>query len=64
MLTSLFSLFYVTGEFFYRFLHLGRAKFSDLNFASYGLYNLPVLRHVSHTVSLALIPMVRCVVTF
>ena len=28
------------------------SKFSDLNFASYVLYNLPVLCHVSHTVSL------------
>ena len=28
------------------------SKFSALNFASYVLYNLPVLCHVSHTVSL------------
>ena len=39
---------------FYRFIFPGpfSSKFSDLNFASYVLYNLPVLCHVSHTVSL------------
>ena len=36
---------------FHRFLCPFSSKFSDLNFASYVLYNLPVLRHVSHTVS-------------
>ena len=37
---------------FQRFLFPFSSKFSDLNFASYVLYNLPVLCHVSHTVSL------------
>ena len=37
---------------FHRFLFPFFSKFSDLNFASYVLYNLPVLCHVSHTVSL------------
>ena len=37
---------------FHRFLFPFSGKFSDLNFASYVLYNLPVLCHVSHTVSL------------
>ena len=37
---------------FHRFLFPFSSKFSDLNFASYVLYNLNVLRHVSHTVSL------------
>ena len=37
---------------FHRFLFPFSSKFSDLNFASYVLYNLPVLCHVSHTVSL------------
>ena len=37
---------------FYRFLFQFSSKFSDLNFASYVLYNLPLLCHVSHTVSL------------
>ena len=40
-----------TGKF-HRFLFPFSSKFSDLNFASYVLYNLPVLCHVSHTVSL------------
>ena len=37
---------------FHRFLFPFSSKFSDLNFASYVPYNLPVLCHVSHTVSL------------
>ena len=37
---------------FHRFLLPFSSKFSDLNFASYVLYNLPVLCHVSRTVSL------------
>ena len=37
---------------FHRFLFPFSSKFSDLNFASYVLYNLPVLCHVSRTVSL------------
>ena len=37
---------------FHRFLFPFSSKFSDLNFASYVLYNLPALCHVSHTVSL------------
>ena len=37
---------------FNRFIFPFSSKFSDLNFASYVLYNLPVLCHVSHTVSL------------
>ena len=37
---------------FHRFLFPFYSKFSDLNFASYVLYNLPVLCHVSRTVSL------------
>ena len=36
---------------FHQFLFPFSSKFSDLNFASYVLYNLPVLCHVSHTVS-------------
>ena len=37
---------------FHQFLFPFSSKFSDLNFASYVLYNLLVLCHVSHTVSL------------
>ena len=37
---------------FHRFLFPFSSKFSDLKFASYVLYKLPVLCHVSHTVSL------------
>ena len=37
---------------FHRFLFPFSSKFSDLNFASYLLHNLPVLCHMSHTVSL------------
>ena len=37
---------------FHRFLFPFFSKFSDLNFASCVLYNLPILCHVSHTVSL------------
>ena len=37
---------------FHRFLFPFSSKFSDLNFALYVLYNLPVLCHVSQTVSL------------
>ena len=37
---------------FHRFLFPFSSKFSDLNFASYVLYNLPVLCYVSRTVSL------------
>ena len=37
---------------FHQFFFPFSSKFSDLNFASYVLYNLPVLCHVSHTVSL------------
>ena len=37
---------------FHRFLFPFSSKFSDLNFASYVLYNLPVLCHMPHTVSL------------
>ena len=37
---------------FHRFLFPFSSKFSDLNFPSYVLYNLLVLCHVSHTVSL------------
>ena len=37
---------------FHRLLFPFSSKFSDLNFASYVLYNLPVLCHVSHKVSL------------
>ena len=37
---------------FHRFLFPFSSKFSDLNFASYVFYNLPVLCHVSRTVSL------------
>ena len=37
---------------FHRFLFPFSSKFSDLNFASYVVYNLLVLCHVSHTVSL------------
>ena len=36
----------------HRFLFPFSSKFLDLTFASYFLYNLPVLCHVSHTVSL------------
>ena len=34
----------------HRFLFPFSSKFSDLNLASYVLYNLPLLYHVSHTV--------------
>ena len=37
---------------FHRFLFPFSSKVLDLNFASYVLYNLPVLCHVSHTASL------------
>ena len=37
---------------YHRFLFPFSSKFSDLNFASYVPYNLPVLCRVSHTVSL------------
>ena len=37
---------------FHRFLFPFSSKFSDLKFASYVLYNLPVLCHVSRTVSM------------
>ena len=37
---------------FHRCLFPFSSKLSDLNFASYVLYNLPVLCHASHTVSL------------
>ena len=37
---------------FHRFLFPFFSKFSDLNFVSYVLYNLPVLCHVSQTASL------------
>ena len=37
---------------FHRFLFPFSSKFSDLNFDSYVLFSLPVLCHVSHTVSL------------
>ena len=39
MLTSLFSLFYVTGEF-HRFLHQGRAQFLDCNEITEKLENM------------------------
>ena len=37
---------------FHRYLFPFASKFSDLNFASHALYNLPVLCHASHAVSL------------
>ena len=43
----------------HRFLFPFSYKFSDLNFSSYVLYNLPVLCHVSHTVSLGYLWLTR-----
>ncbi len=42
----------ITPYKFHRFLFPFSSKFSDLNFAWYVFYNLPVLCHVSHTVCL------------
>ena len=41
-----------THSKFQRFLFPFSSEFSDLHFPSYVFYNLPVLCHVSHTVSL------------
>ena len=45
---------------FHRFLFPFSSEFLDLNFASYVLYNLPVLCHVSQTVSLGYLGIYLC----